>query len=127
MSINNVVLTGNLTRDAELRVTASGTPVLNFGIAVNDRIKSNGEWTNYANFFDCKMFGAYAESIAEYLYKGLKIAVQGKLRWSQWERDGQKKSKIEILVDEIELLGERKKIQPAEPEIASIYDEDIPF
>lgn len=107
MSINRVNLTGNLTRDPDLRATASGMPVLGFGIAVNERRKNQqtGEWEDYPNFIDCTMFGARAQSISRFLSKGSKVAIEGKLRWSQWERDGQKRSKIEVIVDEIEFMS----------------------
>ena len=74
-------------------------PVLGFGVAVNDRRKNQqtGEWEDYPNFIDCTMFGARAESLSRYLDKGAKVSIEGKLRWSQWERDGQKRSKIEVL------------------------------
>ena len=90
MSINRVIISGNLTRDPELRSTASGLPVLGFGVAVNDRRKNQqtGEWEDYPNFIDCTMFGARAESLSRYLGKGTKVAIEGKLRWSQWEREG---------------------------------------
>ena len=138
MSINKVLISGNLTRDPELRATASGMPVLGLGVAVNDRRKnqSTGEWEDYPNFIDCTMFGARAEAVSNFLSKGSKVAIEGKLRWSQWERDGQKRSKIEVIIDEIEFLTSRDggassahhketDIPPA-PEI-SVYDEDIPF
>lgn len=109
MSINRVVISGNLTRDPELRQTASGMPVLGFGVAVNDRRKNpqTGEWEDYPNFIDCTMFGTRAESLARYLSKGAKVAIEGKLRWSQWERDGQKRSKIEVIVDDLEFMSSR--------------------
>jgi single-strand DNA-binding protein len=109
MSINRVVISGNLTRDAELRRTQSGMAILNLGVAVNDRRRNNqtGEWEDYANFIDCVLFGARAEAIANYLVKGTKVAIEGKLRWSQWERDGQKRSKIEVVIDEIEFMSSR--------------------
>lgn len=145
MSINRVVISGNLTRDPELRATASGMPVLGFGVAVNDRRKNQqtGEWEDYPNFIDCTMFGARAESVSRFLSKGSKVAIEGKLRWSQWERDGQKRSKIEIIVDEIEFMTSRNaaptnqqfapQATPAVAPVAtpavdaSVYDEDIPF
>lgn len=147
MSINRVVISGNLTRDAELRSTASGMPVLGFGVAVNDRRKNpqTQEWEDYPNFIDCTMFGARAEKIKPYLVKGTKVSIEGKLRWSQWERDGQKRSKIEVIVDEIEFMSSRSTSQSydsmggydapaAAPSAApmvdtssSVYDEDIPF
>lgn len=107
MSINRVTISGNLTRDPDLRTTATGNPVLGFGVAVNDRHKNSttGEWEDYPNFIDCTMFGTRAEKIAGYLSKGSKVAIEGKLRWSQWERDGQKRSKIEVIIDEIEFMS----------------------
>ena len=108
MSINRVIVSGNLTRDPEVRTTASGNPVMGFGIAVNDRRKNSqtGEWEDYPNFIDCTMFGARAQSVSRFLSKGSKVAIEGKLRWSQWEtNEGQKRSKIEIIVDVIEFMS----------------------
>lgn len=152
MSINRVTISGNLARDPELRTTATGNPVLGFSVAVNDRRKNNatGEWEDHPNFVDCTMFGTRAEKITPYLSKGTKVAIDGKLRWSQWERDGQKRSKIEVIIDEIEFMsrGDHPEVQvsqpaPAQPSNvqtqmpgmpvarhvvdASIYDTDIPF
>ena len=100
MSINRVIISGNLTRDPELRNTQSGMAVLSFGVAVNDRRKNptTGEWEDYPNFVDCTMFGARANSLSQYLSKGTKVSIEGKLRWSQWERDGQKRSKLEVKI-----------------------------
>lgn len=151
MSINRVTITGNLTRDPDLRSTAGGMPVLGFGVAVNDRRKNQqtGEWEDYPNFIDCTMFGARAQSVSRFLSKGSKVAIEGKLRWSQWERDGQKRSKIEVIVDEIEFMSyrndnnnmqrnsmEASAVNPAPAAAApmaapvvdtSVYDTDIPF
>ncbi len=142
MSINRVVISGNLTRDPELRSTASGLPVLGLGVAVNDRKKNQqtGEWEDYPNFIDCTMFGPRAESVSRFLSKGAKVAIEGKLRWSQWERDGQKRSKIEVIIDEIEFMSSKSESNGGgfipsaphtnAPEInvnSSVYDEDIPF
>ena len=91
MSINKVMIAGNLTRDPELRETPSGFQVLSFDVAVNDRRKNNttGEWEDYANFVDCTMFGNRAASVSRFLAKGSKVAIEGKLRWSQWQtQDG---------------------------------------
>lgn len=137
MSINKVVVSGNLTRDPEIRNTAGGTAVLGFGVAVNDRRKNQqtGEWEDYPNFIDCSMFGPRAESVSRFLSKGSKVAIEGKLRWSQWERDGQKRSKIEVIVDEIEFMSRSEKQEDAQAYGAvkamgaqpSYYDNDIPF
>lgn len=111
MSINRVVLTGNLTRDPEVRRTQSGMAIMSFGIAVNDRRKNSqtGEWEDYANFIDCTMFGTRAEAASNYLSKGSKIGLEGKLRYSTWERDGQKRSKLEVIVEEVEIFLPKKE------------------
>lgn len=128
MSINKVIITGNLTRDPEVSSTAGGKSVLKFGIAVNDKRKNNqtGEWEDYPNFIECVMFGARAEAVSKFIQKGSKIAIEGKLHWSQWEHEGQKRSKIEVVVDQIEFMSRGNNI--AKPEVdASIYDTNIPF
>lgn len=109
MSINRVVISGNLTRDPELRTTANGTAVLSFGVAVNDRRRNpqTQQWEDYPNFVDCTMFGTRAQSISGFLHKGNKVAIEGKLRYSSWERDGQKRSKLEVIIDEIEFMTPR--------------------
>lgn len=115
MSINRAIISGNLTRDPEVRMTAGGMPVVSFGVAVNDRRKNpqSGEWEDFPNFIDCTFFGTRAEKVAQYISKGSKVAVEGKLRWSQWEKDGQKRSKVEVIVDEIELMSQRQDAQGA--------------
>ena len=130
MSINRVVISGHLTRDPELRHTQSGMAVLGIGVAVNDRRRnpSTGELEDYPNFIDCAMFGAHAEAVSKLLSKGTKVAIEGKLRWSQWERDGQKRSKIEVIIDEIEIMSGTKEPKAAQQHSApEPYDEDIPF
>ena len=126
MGVNRVIVSGNLTRDPDLRSTATGMPVLGFGVAVNDRRKNaqTGEWEDYPNFIDCTMFGARAQSLSNYLSKGTKVAIEGKLRWSQWERDGQKRSKIEVVVDDLELMSPRGGA-PSAP--APTHGEDVAF
>ena len=110
VSINRVNITGNLTRDPELRATQGGTQILRLGVAVNDRRRNpqTGNWEDYPNFIDCVMFGTRAEAIQRYLSKGTKVAIEGRLRYSSWERDGQKRSKIEVVVDEIEFMSSRQ-------------------
>lgn len=110
MSINKVLITGNLTRDAELRTTPAGTAILSFGVAVNDRRRNqNGEWEDYANFIDCTMFGRRAEALASYLTKGVKVAIEGRLHYSSWEdrNSGQRRSKVDVTVDELEFMSSR--------------------
>lgn len=148
MSINRVIISGNLTRDPELRNTAGGVSILGFGVAVNDRRRNaqTGEWEDYPNYIDCTMFGARAESLSRILTKGMKVSIEGKLRWSQWEKKdtGEKRSKIEVIVDELEFMSSRNNgngdynnasrsynaAPVAAPSVgsgSSIYDEDIPF
>ncbi len=105
--INRVLLSGRLTRDPESRATAGGTSVLSFGVAVNDRRRNQqtNQWEDYANFIDCTMFGNRADSLYHILKKGMLVFIEGRLRWSSWERDGQKRSKVEVIVDEVVLPG----------------------
>ena len=104
-NINRVIISGRLTRDPDVRTTAGGTTVMGLGVAVNDRRRNQqtGQWEDYTNFIDCTMFGNRAESLSHILTKGMLVCIEGRLRWSQWERDGQKRSKIEVIVDEIEM------------------------
>lgn len=125
MNTNIVIFTGNLTRDAELKNTASGTSILSFSVAVNDRVKSNGEWTDRANYIDCVMFGTRAESLSKFLHKGIKVAVIGKLHWSSYEKDGKKRSKIDIYVETVELLTPKQNGSQNEPQSQSDVNDDI--
>lgn len=128
MTINKAIITGNLTRDAELRSTGGGLAVANFSVAVNERVKSTatGEWEDRANYIDCTMFGRRAEALAQYMTKGTKVTIEGKLRWSQWEKNGEKRSKVEVVVDEVELMARGEK-RAAETPSQGVYAEDIPF
>ena len=127
MSINQVTISGNLGRDSELRKTQSGMAILSFTVAVNERRKnSQGEWSDYTNWIGVSMFGTRAEKLHDYLKKGTKVCVQGKLRYSEWERDGAKKSKIEVIADEIELMQKKPQQEVIEVD-ATVYDDDCPF
>lgn len=122
MSINRAIVSGNLTRDPELRATPGGTQVLGFGIAVNDRRRNQqtGEWEDYPNFIDCTMFGNRAEALSRILRKGMKVAVEGKLRYSSWEdkNGGGRRSKIEIVPDEVVLMSQNPNGQQAPQQYA---------
>lgn len=122
MSINRVVVSGNLTRDPELRVTPGGTQVLGFGVAVNDRRRNQqtGEWEDHPNFIDCTMFGNRAEALSRILRKGMKVAIEGKLRYSSWEdkNGGGRRSKVEIIPDEVVLMSQNPNGQQAPQQYA---------
>lgn len=129
MSINRVNISGNLTRDPELRQTQGGMAILSLGVAVNDRRKNQqtGKWEDVPNFVDCVVFGTRAEKLAQFLAKGSKVAIEGKLRWSQWEKDGAKRSKLEVVVDEIEFMSRGGQQRQQQAASADLYDENIPF
>lgn len=142
MSINHVCISGNLTRDPQLRASQSGTSVLSFGVAVNERTKqADGSWGDKANFVDCVVFGKRADALSQFLTKGAKVAIEGRLSYSSWEKDGQRRSKLEVIVDELELMsrGQAATQTAQEPEYATApnpvptqpqaaqYDADIPF
>lgn len=107
-SYNRVVLLGNLTRDIELRYTTSGMAIGDTAVAVNDRRKNQaGEWIDEATFVDLKLFGRTAEIAGEYLSKGSPLHVEGRLKLDTWEKDGQKRSKLYVIVERMQMLGGR--------------------
>lgn len=122
MSINKYFCSGNLVRDCEVRTVPSGMAITKFTVAVNERRKDGNEWTDVANYVPCTMFGKLGEKLSPQLTKGAKVCVQGSLRQSSWEKDGQKRSKIELIVDKIEVLPKFKD----EPYHEEAYS-DIPF
>jgi single-strand DNA-binding protein len=108
-NVNVVVITGNLTKDPELRHTGGGTAVCDMRVAVNSRRKNGqtGEWEDKPNYFDVTVWGARGESCAEYLAKGRPVAVEGRLDWSEWEaKDGSgKRQKVQIVANSVQFLG----------------------
>jgi single-strand DNA-binding protein len=109
-NINRVVMTGNLTRDPELRSLASGTSVCSLRIASNTRRKNNqtGEWEDKPNFFDVTVWGAQGENCARFLSKGRPIALDGRLEWREWEdQQGNKRQSVDIIADSVQFLGGR--------------------
>ncbi len=103
--INSVTIVGRLTRDAELKYTNSGFAISNLGLAVNRTRKDGDQWVEEANFFDVTLLGRRAESLNQYLQKGKQIAVTGELRQERWEQDGQKRSRVTIQANNIQLIG----------------------
>jgi len=144
-SFNRVILLGNLTRDPELRYIPSGTAVVDLGLAVNDRRKnSSGEWVEETTFVEVTLWGRTAEVASEYLNKGSPVLIEGRLRLDTWETsEGQKRSKLRVVGDRMQLLGsgggggrrssERAQQAPAGPpqeDQASDFappDEHMPF
>jgi single-strand DNA-binding protein len=147
-NINRVILTGNLTRDPELRSLPSGTSVCNLRVASNTRRKdsSTGEWVDKPNYFDVTVWGAQGENCAQYLSKGRPLAVDGRLEWREWQdKDGNKRQSVDIIADSVQFLGSREGSEnggrftpqsdvPADtgdfqtaPASAGSPDDDIPF
>jgi single-strand DNA-binding protein len=109
-NLNVVVVTGNLTRDPELRSLPSGTSVCKLRIAVNSRRKDqSGEWVDKPNYFDVTVWGAQGENCAQYLAKGRPVAVDGRLEWREWQdKDGNKRQSVDIIADSVQFLGSRE-------------------
>lgn len=137
--MNKVFLAGNLTRDPEYN-NAGGTSLLKFGLAVNDRVKNKttDQWEDRPNFFDCVIFGKRADALSSILTKGMKVTIEGHLRWHSWEdqETGNKRSKVDVICDDVVLMQRREGdatqqpvAQPAAavPPAAPIYDDDLPF
>jgi len=109
-NVNVVVITGNLTRDPELRHTGGGTAVCDLRVAVNSRRKDqSGNWVDKANYFDVTVWGAQGENCSQYLAKGRPVAVEGRLDWSEWEaKDGSgKRQAVRIVANTVQFLGSR--------------------
>jgi single-strand DNA-binding protein len=134
-NINVVVITGNLTRDPELKALPSGSSVCELGVAVNESTKNpDGTWGERANFFNVEVFGKQAEACAQYLAKGRPVAIEGRLRFRSWTaQDGSKRSAVSIVAESVQFLGSGKEAAPGSPAHAPVpepvadYDSDIPF
>jgi single-strand DNA-binding protein len=143
-NINRVVITGNLTRDPELRSTPGGTSVCSLRVAVNSRRKEGDQWVDKPNYFDVTVWGSQGENCAQYLAKGRPVAVDGRLNWREWEtQDGAKRQTVDIIADSVQFLGSPQGTQmnggarepdlPADTSdfdqvgVASGGDDDIPF
>jgi len=108
VDINTVALTGNLTRDPELKQTQGGS-VCKMRVANNSRRKQGNEWVDAPNYFDVVVWGAQGENVAQYLSKGRKVAITGKLRWREWESDNGKRQAVEIHADNVAFIGGREE------------------
>ena len=147
-NLNVVVVTGNLTRDPELRSLPSGTSVCKLRVAVNSRRKDqSGDWVDKPNYFDVTVWGAQGENCATYLSKGRPVAVEGRLDWREWEaQDGSKRQSVEIIANSVQFLGSRDEagggngiasrsdvpadtsdFEDSEPAAVASSGDDIPF
>ncbi len=140
-NINRVILTGNLTRDPELRATGGGLAICSLRIATNTRRKDGqtGEWVDKPNYFDVTIFGRQGENAAQYLSKGRPVAVDGRLEWREWEaQDGAKRQAVEVVAESVQFLGGRQDGESAyvpagatagagDDVHTSPTDDDIPF
>jgi single-strand DNA-binding protein len=107
-SVNQVILLGNLTRDPELRQTPTGQSVCSFSLALNRAYKGqNGEWQEATDYIDCVAWGPLAERVSQYLQKGRRALVQGRLQSRSWEQEGQKRSKVEVLANDVTFVDSR--------------------
>lgn len=105
-SFNQVILMGNLTRDPEVRQTPNGQSVCNFSLALNRSYKgADGNWQEATDFVNCIAWGPLGERVAQYLSKGRPCLVNGRLQSSSWEQDGQKRSKLEVVAQDVTFLG----------------------
>ena len=142
-NLNHVVLIGRLTRDMEVKYTNGGLAVGNLSLANNYRKRSGDQWTEAANFFDISIFGKTAENLRQYLVKGKEIAVEGELRQNRWEQDGQQRSRVVVIGQNIQLLGganhqsgetsradpdrDSSTGEPKQGEFDDGFEDDIPF
>jgi single-strand DNA-binding protein len=138
-NINVVVITGNLTRDPELRSTEAGTPVCNLRVAVNGRRKNtHDEWVDKANYFNVTVWGKRGESCAECLAKGRPVAVEGRLDWREVDGENGHREYVQIVANSVQFLGRKPEEEggaaatdPEDRQPAGVAsgggDDDIPF
>lgn len=138
--INHTIVIGRLTRDCDFGYITTGTARANISVAVNENRKGQNGWTDYPNYFDVTIWGKTADNLKPYLTKGKQVAIDGHLHQDRWEKDGQKFSKVYIVADAVELLGDKRSGEPA-PQSAYAqqyqqqqqapaqqeFPEDIPF
>jgi single-strand DNA-binding protein len=130
MNYNKAILIGNIVRDCEQKYTPSGTAIANFSLAVNRKFKQNDEQKDEVSFIDCVAFAKTAELCSQYLGKGSGVLVEGRLKQERWEKDGQQRSRIVVVVESVTFLTKAKQdnYQPAEAQEDSGNDSaDIPF
>jgi single-strand DNA-binding protein len=128
-SFNKVMLMGNLTRDPELRYTSNGSAVTSFGLAVNRKFKQGDEWKDDVCFVDITVWGKQGENCAEYLSKGRPAFVEGFLKFSTWESEGQKRNKLEVVANTVQFLGSRgdSSGETSGEQTPKHDEDDVPF
>jgi single-strand DNA-binding protein len=128
-SFNKVMLMGNLTRDPELRFTSNGSAVTSFGLAVNRKFKQGDEWKDDVCFVDITVWGKQGENCAEYLSKGRPAFIEGFLKFSTWESDGQKRNKLEVVANTVQFLGSRggSSGETSGEQAPNSNEDDVPF
>lgn len=131
---NTTIITGRLTKDPELKATNGGSHYCRFSVANNYAVKQGETWVDKVNFFEVVAWGRQAETIHKYVTKGQKLLIEGALRWSSWEHDGKKHSKVEILMERFEFMGAKpdgREEPQGDPAAAAHFDgmndDDIPF
>jgi single-strand DNA-binding protein len=127
-SVNKVILIGNVGKDPELKHTPQGTPVAKISIATNERFKGkDGQWTDRTEWHSIVLWQRLAEIASEYLKKGGKVYIEGRLKTSSWDDSGTKKYRTDVIATDLVLLGTPTKDTEEKPEAGPITDEDIPF
>lgn len=122
-NLNNVSLVGRVTADTKLDFTGRDIPYIFFTVAVNRSVKKNDAWEDEASFIDCQLYGKSAESLEKYLTKGKLVSLDGSLRQNRWEKDGQKFSRLVVVVRDVQLLGGSDRSEDK----GSAPSDDIPF
>lgn len=128
-SFNRVILVGNVTRDPELRYIPNGTATVDLGLAVNDRRKNQqGEWVEETTFLDVTLWASQAETASKYLTKGSPVLIEGRLKLDTWEQGGQKRSKLNVVGERMQMLGGGKKADTDDQAAGqSASSQDTPF
>lgn len=128
-SLNRVILVGNVTRDIEVRYVGNNTAVCDLGLAVNDKRKNGqGEWVEETTFVDCVLWGRTAEVAGEYLAKGAAVLIEGRLKLETWEKDGQKRSKLKVVAEHMQMLGSKGgERRSTREQLQEVPAEDVPW
>jgi single-strand DNA-binding protein len=127
-SYNRVIIVGRLTRDPELRYIPSGTAVCEVGVAVNEKVKRGDEYVEAPVFLDCTLWSKTAEVAAQYLHKGSSVLIEGRLQLDQWEKDGEKRSKLKVVGERMQMLGSKSdatRDEYTQPEPADDGNQDL--